>query len=54
VADDGKVATSLRIDPELLGALKLIAVRERCRVNDLVTDGIRHIIALHKQGRSAA
>jgi predicted HicB family RNase H-like nuclease len=53
VADDGKMTTSLRIDPEKLEALKIIALRERVRVNELVIRGIDHIIALHKQSQAA-
>jgi hypothetical protein len=46
--DDSKLTTSLRIDAEKLGALKMIALRERVRVNDLVVEGIDHVIALRK------
>ena len=53
VADDGRMSTSLRIEPERLEALKIIALRERVRVNELVLRGIDHIIALHNQGRVA-
>ncbi len=53
VADDGKMTTSLRIDPEKLEALKIIALRERVRVNELVVRGIDHIIALHNLGKAA-
>jgi hypothetical protein len=51
--DDGKMTTSLRIEPEKLEALKIIALRERVRVNELVLRGIDHVIALSKQGRAA-
>jgi predicted HicB family RNase H-like nuclease len=51
--DDGKMTTSMRIEPEKLEALKIIAARERVRVNELVMQGVDHVIALHKQGRAA-
>jgi predicted HicB family RNase H-like nuclease len=51
--DDGKMTTSMRIEPEKLEALKIIAARERIRVNDLVMQGIDHVIALRRQGRAA-
>lgn len=47
--DDGKMTTSLRIDPARLEALKIIALRKRVRVNDLVLQGIDHVIALNKE-----
>ena len=50
---DGRMSTSFRIEPERLEALKIIALRERVRVNELVVRGIDHIIALHNQGRAA-
>ena len=51
--DDGKMTTSMRIEPEKLEALKIIAARERIRVNDLVMQGIDHVIALRRQARAA-
>jgi hypothetical protein len=51
-ADDGKVTTSMRIDADKMEALKVIAVRERVRVNDLVVEGINHVIA-QRRGRAA-
>jgi len=51
--DDGKVTTSVRIELEKLEALKIIAARQRVRVNELVLQGVDHVIALHKQGRAA-
>jgi len=50
-ADDGKITTSLRIDTDKLEALKIIALRERVRVNDLVLEGIDHVIGL-RRGRA--
>ena len=47
-ADDEKITMSLRIDSAKLGALKIIALRKRVRVNDLVLQGIDHVIALNK------
>jgi hypothetical protein len=47
--DDGKMTTSLRIDLAKLEALKIIALRKRVRVNDLVLQGIDHVIALNKE-----
>lgn len=47
------MTTSLRVEPEKLEALKIIALRERVRVNDLVLEGIDHVIALRRQGRAA-
>lgn len=43
-AGGGKLATTLRIDPDKLVALKAISVRHRKRVNDLVLEGIDHIL----------
>jgi predicted HicB family RNase H-like nuclease len=47
------MTTSMRIEPEKLEALKIIAARQRVRVNELVLQGIDHVIALHKQERAA-
>jgi hypothetical protein len=41
------------MEPEKLEALKIIAARERVRVNELVLQGIDHVIALRRQGRAA-
>jgi hypothetical protein len=48
-ADDGKLTTSLRVDAAKLEVLKIIALRKRVRVNDLVVEGIDHVIALNKE-----
>jgi len=45
---DRRINTTLRIEPEKLEALKIIALRKRVRVNDLVLHGIDHVIALNK------
>jgi hypothetical protein len=50
--DGRKATTSLRIEPERLEALKIIALRERVRVNDLVLEGIDHVIGL-RRGKAA-
>jgi hypothetical protein len=42
-----KVVTSLHISPADLERLKIIAARERTKVNDLVLQGIAHVLALH-------
>jgi hypothetical protein len=44
---DGRVVTTLRIEPERLEALKIIAARKRGKVNDLILEGVAHILALH-------
>jgi predicted HicB family RNase H-like nuclease len=51
--DDGKMTTSLRIRPEVLSALKVLAVQRRCRVNDLILEAIDNHLALNGQ-RAAA
>jgi uncharacterized protein (DUF4415 family) len=50
--DDGKMTTSLRIKPDLLAELKVLAVRRRCRVNDVILEAIENHLALN--GRRAA
>jgi hypothetical protein len=47
--DDGKMTTSLRIAPETLGRLKMLAHQRRVRVNDLILEGVEHVLALHRQ-----
>lgn len=44
---DGRITTTLRIEPERLEALKIIAAKNRVKVNDLLLDGAAHILALH-------
>jgi hypothetical protein len=39
--------TSLYIPQDDLDRLKLIAIRQRVKVNDLVLQGIAHVLALH-------
>lgn len=46
--EDARVVTSLRIPAADLEALKVIAARQRgMKVNDLVLEGVRHVLALH-------
>jgi hypothetical protein len=49
---DTRVPTSLRIEPEKLERLKIIAVRRRVRVNELLLQAIDAWLAVH--GREAA
>jgi hypothetical protein len=44
---DARTTTTLRIDPERLEALKILAAKRRGRVNDLVLEGIDHVLALY-------
>jgi predicted HicB family RNase H-like nuclease len=46
---DERIATTLRIDPAKLEELKILAARRRVRVNDLILQGIEHVLALHQQ-----
>lgn len=46
-ADDGKMTTSLRIRPEILGELKVLALQKRVRVNDVILEAIENYLALH-------
>jgi hypothetical protein len=41
------IATTIRIDPDRLERLKVIAHRRRMRVNELLLEGVDHILALH-------
>jgi hypothetical protein len=50
--DDGKMTTSLRIRPEMLAELKLLALQRRVRVNDVILEAIENHLALN--GRRAA
>jgi hypothetical protein len=49
---DGKMTTSLRIKPEVLAELKLLALQKRVRVNDVILEAIENHLAMH--GRRAA
>lgn len=44
---DGRVNTTLRISPQGLEALKIVAASKRCRVNDLLLEGAEHVLALN-------
>jgi len=46
-ATDSRVATTLRIEPERLEALKILAAKRRVRVNDLILEGVDHVLALN-------
>jgi len=50
--DDAKTATLLRLDRDLLAELKVFAVQQRRRVNDVILEAIRNHLELH--GRRAA
>jgi hypothetical protein len=41
------IATTIRIDPDRLARLKILAHRRRMRVNELLLEGVDHILALH-------
>jgi hypothetical protein len=42
------MATTIRIEPERLEALKILAAKRRVRVNDLLLEGVNHVLALHR------
>ena len=44
---DQRINTTLRLEPEKLERLKIIAARKRVRVNDLLLEGVDHVLALH-------
>lgn len=44
---DDRISTTLRISPEGLEALKVIAAAKRIRVNDLLLEGAEHVLALN-------
>ena len=46
------MTTSLRIKPDLLAELKVLAVQSRCRVNDVILEAIENHLTLN--GRRAA
>ncbi len=46
---DGRVTTTLRIEPSWLEALKIIAAKKRVKVNDLLLEGAAHVMALNGQ-----
>jgi hypothetical protein len=44
---DDRITTTLRLPPDWLEALKIVAARKRVRVNDLLLEGAAHILALN-------
>jgi len=44
---DQRINTTLRIEPDKLEKLKIIAARKRIRVNDLLLEGVDHVLGLH-------
>jgi hypothetical protein len=44
---DDRINTTLRISPEGLEALKVVAAAKRARVNDLLLEGAEHVLALN-------
>jgi hypothetical protein len=51
---DGKMTTSLRIEPDKLGRLKILALRRRVRVNDIILQAIDDYLAVHEETDRAA
>jgi hypothetical protein len=45
-AADDRINTTIRISPEGLEALKNVAAAKRIRVNDLLLEGVEHVLAL--------
>jgi hypothetical protein len=43
---DDRINTTLRLAPSKLEQLKILAARRRVRVNDLVLEGVDHVLAL--------
>jgi hypothetical protein len=52
-ADDGKITTSMRIRPDTIRGLKVLAVDRRCRVNDLVQEALDNFLALNNRKPAA-
>jgi len=48
-AKDGRITTTLRIEPSWLEALKIVAANRRVKVNDLLLEGAAHVLALYGQ-----
>jgi hypothetical protein len=46
-AKDDRINTTLRISPEGLEALKVLAAAKRIRVNDLLLEGAEMVLALN-------
>ena len=50
---DRRINTTLRLEPEKLEQLKIVAARKRVRVNDLLLEGVDHVLALYSLGTAA-
>jgi hypothetical protein len=50
--DDSKITTSLRIERDTLGELKVLALQKGARVNELIVEAIKNYLAIN--GRHAA
>ena len=46
---DQRMSTTQRIEPALLRELKYAAVEDDRKVNDLVLEGVHHVLALRRQ-----
>ena len=46
---DQRMSTTLRIEPALLRELKYAAIEEDKRVNDLILEGVHHVLALRRR-----
>jgi hypothetical protein len=46
---DHRMSTTLRIEPALLRELKYAAVEDDKKVNDLILEGVHHVLALRRQ-----
>lgn len=50
---DQRINTTLRIEPALLRELKFAALEDGRKVNDLILDGVHHVLSL-RRARPAA
>ena len=50
---DRRINTTLRLEPEKLERLKIVAARKQIRVNDLLLEGVDHVLALYSLGTAA-
>lgn len=48
---EGRIITSLRMPPEDLVALKIIAAKSGRRVNDLILEGIAYVLTLYPDAK---
>lgn len=44
---DGRITTTIRLEPEWLEALKIVAAKKRTKVNDLLLEGAAHVLAVN-------